>query len=144
MHQTPIATGTSTVNWNFSNTGTVTSDGTSDPNGANNTSAAVTTTVQENVVLSVSKNFNSATVTAGGASKTFTVSVTNSGFSDADNLSLTDTVDSRLIVEAGLSKVNRSHVRIDEREVLANGQAVPVFFQRRIKLACNLKCRSKI
>ena len=84
----------------ISNTGTVTSDGTSDPNGANNTSAAVTTTVQENVVLSVSKNFNSATVTAGGASKTFTVSVTNSGFSDADNLSLTDTVDSRLIVDS--------------------------------------------
>src|SRR5204863_9761979 len=39
-------------------------------------------------------------VTAGGPGKSFTVDVSNSGLSDADNLSLTDTVDSRLIVDS--------------------------------------------
>ena len=48
--------------------------------------------------LRVTKTFDSDTVTAGGAAQTFTVDVHNAGVSDADNLSLTDTVDSRLIV----------------------------------------------
>src|SRR5205085_2328978 len=60
----------------------------------------VDTAVAENVVLSVAKTFNSDTVTAGGAGKSFTIDVTNSGVSDADNVSLTDTVDSRLIVDS--------------------------------------------
>src|SRR5207248_1383234 len=55
--------------------------------------------IVENVQLSVSKSFDSSTATAGGAAKTFTVSVTNSGVSDADNLHLTDNVDPRLIVD---------------------------------------------
>ena len=54
--------------------------------------------IVENVVLSVTKTFNSDSATAGGAGETFTVSVHNAGSSDADNVSLTDTVDSRLIV----------------------------------------------
>src|SRR6185436_14138657 len=59
-----------------------------------------TVDIVENVVLSVVKTFNSDTVTAGGSGQTFTISVTNSGTSDADNLSLTDSVDSRLLVDS--------------------------------------------
>ena len=57
------------------------------------TSGSDTVAIVEDVTLSVTKTFNSDTVTAGGASQTFTVSVHNSGVSDADNVSLTDTVD---------------------------------------------------
>ena len=39
-------------------------------------------------------------MTAGGSSETFTLSVHNAGVSDADNLSLTDTVDARLLVQS--------------------------------------------
>ena len=46
------------------------------------------------------KTFDSDTVTAGGASQTFTIAVTTAGVSDADNVSLTDTVDARLIVDS--------------------------------------------
>ena len=46
------------------------------------------------------KTFSSDTVTAGGASQTFTLDVTNSGVSDADNVNLTDTVDPRLVVDS--------------------------------------------
>ena len=56
--------------------------------------------IVEDVVLSVTKTFNSDSATAGGAGETFTVSVHNAGVSDADNVSLTDTVDSRLIVDS--------------------------------------------
>ena len=80
------------------NTATVASDGTLDPNSANDTSNTVETTVEEDVQLSVVKTFNSATVTAGGATSGFTITVTNNGVSEADNVNLTDTVDGRLIV----------------------------------------------
>ena len=70
----------------LSNAATVASGGTTDPNSANNTSNTATTTVEEDVQLSVVKTFGSDTVTAGGASQTFTVDVTNSGVSDADNV----------------------------------------------------------
>ena len=80
------------------NTATVSST-TTDPDGGNN-SASDTNSVVEDVVLSVTKTFNSDTVTAGGASQTFTVDVTNAGVSDADNVTLTDTVDGRLVVDS--------------------------------------------
>src|SRR5206468_1027333 len=56
--------------------------------------------IVEDVQLATTKTFSSDTVTAGGASASFTVSVKNNGVSDADNLSLADTVDSRLIVDS--------------------------------------------
>ena len=49
--------------------------------------------IVEDVVLSVVKAFQSDTVTAGGASQTFTITVTNDGVSNADNVTLTDSVD---------------------------------------------------
>ena len=48
----------------------------------------------------MTKTFDSNTVTAGGSDETFTIEVTNSGVSDADNLHVTDSVDSRLIVDS--------------------------------------------
>ena len=84
----------------LTNTAVVTSTGTSDPNGSNNTSPPLMTTVVEDVRLSVIKAFGPSTVTAGGASGTFTITVGNGGSSDADNLVITDNVDSRLIVDA--------------------------------------------
>ena len=62
--------------------------------------ASDTNTVVENVILTTTKEFNSPTVTAGGASQAFTLSITNSGLSDADNVTLTDAVDPRLVVES--------------------------------------------
>ena len=44
-----------------------------DPNPANDTSDTTSTTVDEDVELSVTKTFDCATVTAGGASQTFTI-----------------------------------------------------------------------
>ena len=49
-------------------------------------------------MLVVTKTFDAPTVTAGGAASGFTITVENTGVSQADNLSLTDTVDGRLIV----------------------------------------------
>jgi uncharacterized repeat protein (TIGR01451 family) len=84
----------------LANAATVTSTGTSDPDGTNDGSNPVSTTVVEDVQLSVAKAFASAAVVAGGASSTFTITVTNSGASDADNLDVTDLVDSRLTVDS--------------------------------------------
>ena len=39
-------------------------------------------------------------MTAGGVAKTFTIAVTNSGLSDADHVSLSDSVDARLAVDS--------------------------------------------
>ena len=75
------------------NSASITATATTDPNPANDSSNTVDTAVNEDVHLSISKSFDSATVTAGGAPKTFTISVTNSGKSDADNVQVTDTVD---------------------------------------------------
>jgi uncharacterized repeat protein (TIGR01451 family) len=77
------------------NTGSATSDEVTTAATGSDSVAIV-----EDVHLSVTKAFNSTSVTAGGPAKSFTVSVTNSGLSDADNVSLTDTVDSRLIVDS--------------------------------------------
>ena len=82
----------------LANSATVASSGTVDPTPGNDTSNTVTTTVDEDVQLSVTKTFDSASVTAGGASRSFTIDVSNDGVSDADNVSLTDLVDSRLLV----------------------------------------------
>ena len=62
--------------------------------------APTSVAIVEDVDLSVTKAFDSPTVTAGGAAKTFTIDVTNAGVSDADNVVLTDTVDSRLVVDS--------------------------------------------
>ena len=48
--------------------------------------------VVEDVHLSVTKTFDSDTVTAGGDPRTFTIDV-HSGVSDADHVHVTDTVD---------------------------------------------------
>ena len=47
---------------------------------------ATRSTIVEDVDLSVTKTFDRATVTAGGASQTFTIDVHNNGVSDADNV----------------------------------------------------------
>src|SRR4029079_18879258 len=65
------------------------------PNSGSDTGA-----ITEDVHLSVTKHFADPSVTAGGAPSSFTVSVHNSGVSDADNLSLNDTVDPRLSVDS--------------------------------------------
>jgi uncharacterized repeat protein (TIGR01451 family) len=78
-----------------SNTGSAVSDEQTTAATGSNTVAIV-----EDVHLTVTKSFNSPSVTAGGSASSFTVSVSNSGASDADNLSLTDTVDGRLIVDS--------------------------------------------
>ena len=84
----------------IANTASVASDGTLDPNAANNTSSRTSTTVTEDVHLSVTKTFDTTRSTAGGVRETFTIAVHNSGFSDADNVVLTDSVDPRLIVDS--------------------------------------------
>ena len=82
------------------NNASVTSDGTGDPASGNNGSNTTSTTIEENVKLDLTKSFDSATVTAGGSSQTFTITATNNGYSDADNVVLADTVDSRLVVDS--------------------------------------------
>jgi uncharacterized repeat protein (TIGR01451 family) len=83
----------------LSNTATVVTSGTIDPDPSNDASTLVITVV-EDVDLSVTKAFSSATITSGGASGTFTITVTNGGVSEADNLVLTDFVDLRLTVDS--------------------------------------------
>ena len=56
--------------------------------------------IVEDVHLTVTKTFDSTTVTAGGAQQTFTIDVANSGVSDADNVHVTDNVDGRLLVDS--------------------------------------------
>ena len=57
--------------------------------------------ITNDVDLTVVKDFAPSTVTAGDGSHNFTITVTNDGtFSDADNLTITDSVDSRLVVSA--------------------------------------------
>ncbi|MDQ3014154.1 MAG: DUF11 domain-containing protein, partial [Acidobacteriota bacterium] len=62
---------------------------TSDPVAANNTSAVVNTTVTTMATLAISKSDSPDPVVAG-TNLTFTVSVTNTGPSDAQNVVLTD------------------------------------------------------
>ena len=71
-----------------------------DDNGGQTATASDTVGIIENVVLDVTKTFSSDTVTAGGIARTFTIAVHNGGVSQADNVSLTDTLDGRLIVDS--------------------------------------------
>src|SRR6185295_10672522 len=80
-------------------TNSATASSPSDTSAGNNT-ASDTNAVTENVVLHVTKAFADNFVNAGDGSHTFTLDVSNSGLSDADNVSLTDTVDGRLIVDS--------------------------------------------
>ena len=57
-----------------------------------------TVAIVEDVTLVVTKTFADDSVDAGTMLHTFTIDVENTGVSEADNLSLTDTVDPRLIV----------------------------------------------
>ena len=97
IHVTLASTVDSSVT--LSNTAGVYSNGTADPNSVNDTSNTTSTDVDEDVSLAVTKAFDSASVTAGGAGKSFTIDVKNTGSSDADNVTLNDTVDGRLIVD---------------------------------------------
>ena len=81
------------------NSATVSSTGTADDNPANNTGSN-TITINEDVQFVVTKAFADETVTAGTPGHTFTVTVKNNGVSDADNVVLADTVDTRLVVTA--------------------------------------------
>ena len=77
-----------------SNTASAASDEDSDSGSAD-------LTITNDVDLTVTKVFDPATVSAGDGSHDFTITVTNDGtFSDADNLTISDTVDSRLVVSA--------------------------------------------
>jgi uncharacterized repeat protein (TIGR01451 family) len=80
----PAATGT------LSNTATVSPPaGVTDPNLANNTSTD-TTTLTPVANLSIEKSDDPDQVTAGGVGYTYTLKVTNSGFSDAQNVVVVD------------------------------------------------------
>ena len=74
-----------------SNTANISSD-------EDSTTAQDTVTVVENVALSAVKTFTADPVTAGSTGNTFTIMVANTGLSVAQNISVTDTVDSALIV----------------------------------------------
>jgi len=84
----------------LSNSASIASTGTADPNPANDSSNTVDTQVTEDVRLSVVEVFGSDSVTAGGASESFTVAVSNSGVSDADNVHVADLLDSRFLVDS--------------------------------------------
>ena len=88
-YDVPSTTDTSTI----SNTASVTSD---------EVPVAVTDTttvdVTEDVSLAVTKTFTADPVTAGSTGNTFTIQVTNSGTSTADNVQITDVVDAGLTV----------------------------------------------
>ena len=77
----------------ISNTATATSDEVTTPVTGSDTVDAI-----EDVDLSVTKTFADASVTAGSTGNTFTIAVTNNGSSDAENLVVTDNVDSALTV----------------------------------------------
>src|SRR5207245_1101923 len=78
-----------TINTTITNTADVTSSGTPDPNATNN-HATATTTVLTQADLVVTKS-GPATAVAG-TTFTYTITVTNSGPSDAQNVVVTDTL----------------------------------------------------
>ncbi len=78
------------------NTVTVASD-TTDPGPASNT-ATDTNTIVKDVSWTTTKTFADADVPAGTGSYTFSIDIANGGVSDADNVSVTDTVDPALTV----------------------------------------------
>ena len=75
----------------ISNTANITSD-------EDTTSANDTVDVTEDVTLTAVKTFTADPVTAGSTGNTFTIQVTNTGSSTADNINITDTVDPALTV----------------------------------------------
>jgi uncharacterized repeat protein (TIGR01451 family) len=81
----------------ISNSAAISTRATADPVSGND-SASTSTAVIEQVILTVTKTFQDDTVTAGTPGHTFTIGVKNTGASDADNVVVTDTVDSRLVV----------------------------------------------
>ncbi len=84
---------TSTESATVSNTASATSD-------EDTATATTTVDVVEDVVLDLIKSFDSAAAVAGSTGHSFSLEVTNTGISDADNIVITDTVDSRLTVTA--------------------------------------------
>jgi uncharacterized repeat protein (TIGR01451 family) len=90
----------------FSDTASVTSD-TSDPNTSNNTSK-VTSSISTSADLSISKS-GPATVTAG-TTATYTITVSNSGPSDAQNVSVSDTLPTGAVLVALTPDINNPDV----------------------------------
>ena len=100
----PAASATVTVTYDVAesaesgsvaNTASVVSDEITTP-----ATGSATVTVSENVVLDASKAFAADPVVAGSTGNTFTIAVTNSGMSDADDVTIIDTVDAALSVTA--------------------------------------------
>ena len=79
------------------NAGTITNSATVASDEDTDTDAD-TVEVIEDVQLSIDKEFSDTSVVAGTSGHTFTLVVSNGGASDADNVLVTDTVDSRLHV----------------------------------------------
>jgi len=70
---------------------------TPDPNPSNNSQNATSTLVTTSADLAIAKASSAGTVTAGGATFTYTLDVTNGGVSDAQNVVVTDTLPQGLI-----------------------------------------------
>ena len=77
-----------------------TADAETADNGGQTASDSDDVAIAENVVLDQTKTFDSATATAGGASQTFTITVKNTGVSQADHVNVSDSVDTRLAASA--------------------------------------------
>ena len=75
-----------------------TADATSDDGGLDSSTDDVA--IVENVVLTVDKEFADVAVDAGTSGHTFTIDVTNTGVSEADNINVLDTIDPRLVVSS--------------------------------------------
>ena len=94
----------SSASGNLVNTATVTApSGVTDPNLSNNT-ATVSNTLTPQVTLVVVKTDGSATYTPGGTA-TYTVTVTDTGASDAENVSVTDALPPGVTLTAGVTCV---------------------------------------
>ena len=86
----------------------VSNTATGDSDEVTPTTGSDTVAIVEDVDLAITKDFTSATVTAGGGTQTFTLTVQNSGVSDADNVVVTDSVDPR---SPSLDRGRRLHLR---------------------------------
>ena len=67
--------------------------------------AATDVDIVEDVVLEVDKYFDTATVAAGSTGNTFTIELSNTGLSDAENVAVSDLVDPNLIITSVSSSV---------------------------------------
>ncbi len=70
--------------------GAGTTPATPDPNGGNNTSGETQNIVRTSADLSITKTTSNPTPVAGGAAFSYTLTVTNNGVSDAQNVVVTD------------------------------------------------------